>query len=65
MINGTVIGHGKMRLSNAAIVGAHSDVEMVAVCDTSSLVLDAFKNLTNVKTFSDYKVTTVLTLNIK
>ncbi|HBY52162.1 MAG TPA: oxidoreductase [Marinilabiliales bacterium] len=55
MIKGAIIGLGKMGISHAAIVGAHPDVEMVAVCDTSSLVLDAFKKFSAVKTYSDYK----------
>lgn len=55
MIKGAIIGLGKMGLSHAAIVGAHPDVEMNAVCDTSSLVLDAFKKFSAVKTYSDYK----------
>ena len=54
MLKGAVIGLGKMGLSHAAIVGAHSDVEMVAVCDTSTLVLEAFKKYTNIKTYTDY-----------
>ena len=44
-----------MGLSHAAIVGAHPDVEMVAACDTSTLILDAFKKYTNVKTYTDYE----------
>jgi predicted dehydrogenase len=54
MIKGAVIGLGKMGLSHAAIIGAHPDVDLVAVCDTSSLVLDAFKKFTKVKTYSFY-----------
>lgn len=55
MIKGAIIGLGKMGLSHAAIVGAHPDVDMVAVCDTSSMVLDAFKKFSTVKTYRDYK----------
>ena len=54
MLKGAVIGLGKMGLSHAAIVGAHPDVEMIAVCDTSTLVLDAFKKYTKVRTYTDY-----------
>jgi predicted dehydrogenase len=54
MIKGAVIGLGKMGLSHAAIVGAHPDVDLVAVCDASSLVLDALKKFSSVKTYSDY-----------
>jgi predicted dehydrogenase len=55
MIKGAIIGLGKMGLSHAAIVGAHPDVDMVAVCDTSSLVLDTFNKFSKVKTYNDYK----------
>lgn len=55
MIKGAIIGLGKMGLSHAAIVGANQDVDMVGVCDTSSLVLDAFKKFTTVKTYMDYQ----------
>jgi predicted dehydrogenase len=55
MIKGTIIGLGKMGLSHAAIVGGHPDVDMVAVCDTSTLVLDAFKKLSKVNTYADYQ----------
>jgi len=55
MIKGTIIGLGKMGLSHAAIVGAHPDVELVAVCDTSSLILDGFKKFTRVRTYTDYR----------
>jgi predicted dehydrogenase len=54
-INGAIIGLGKMGLSHAAIVGAHPDVNLVAVCDTSSLVMDAFNKFSQIKTYSDYK----------
>ena len=55
MIKGAIIGLGKMGLSHAAILGGNKEVDFVSVCDTSSLVLDAFKKLSTVKTYSDYK----------
>ncbi len=55
MLKAGIIGLGKMGISHAAIVGPHKDVELVAVCDTSSLVLDAFKKFTGVKVYDDYK----------
>jgi predicted dehydrogenase len=55
MHNGAIIGLGKMGLSHAAIIGAHPKVAMVAVCDSSSLVLEGFKKFTQVKTYSDYQ----------
>jgi predicted dehydrogenase len=49
-----IIGLGKMGLSHAAIVSPHPSVELVAVCDTSSIVLDAFKKFSTVHVYSDY-----------
>jgi predicted dehydrogenase len=54
MIKTGIIGLGKMGISHAAIVGPHRDAELVAVCDTSSLILDAFKKFTSVNVYSDY-----------
>lgn len=54
MLKGGVVGLGKMGLSHAAIVGAHPDVELTAVCDTSDLVLNAIKKYTSVKCYSDF-----------
>jgi predicted dehydrogenase len=54
-LKGAIIGLGKMGLSHAAIVGAHPEVNMVSVCDTSSLILDAFKKFSKVKTYTDYQ----------
>ena len=55
MLKAGIIGLGKMGLSHAAIVGPHKEVNLVAVCDTSSLVLDAFKKFTQVKVYDDYR----------
>lgn len=54
MIKAGIIGLGKMGISHAAIVGPHPEAELVAVCDTSSLMLDAFKKFTNINVYSDY-----------
>lgn len=54
MIKGAIIGLGKMGLSHTSIVGANADVDLVAVCDTSQLVLNAFRKFTKVRTYSDY-----------
>ena len=37
MVRAGIIGLGKMGISHCAILGAHPDVDLVAVCDTSSL----------------------------
>ena len=54
MIKAGIIGLGKMGLSHAAIVSPHPSVELVAVCDTSSMVLDAFKKFSKVNVYNDY-----------
>ena len=54
-LRGGIIGLGKMGLSHAAIVGPHPDVELAAVCDTSSLILDAFRKFSDVACHTDYK----------
>jgi predicted dehydrogenase len=54
MIKAGIIGLGKMGLSHAAIVNPHPSVELVAVCDTSAIVLDAFKKFSKVKVYNDY-----------
>lgn len=55
MIKAGIIGLGKMGISHAAIVGANPNVDLAAVCDTSTLVLNAFKKYSSTKTYSDYK----------
>lgn len=55
MLKAGIIGLGKMGISHAAIVAPHKDVELVAVCDTSSLVLEGFRKFTRVRAYDDYK----------
>jgi len=55
MIKTAIIGLGKMGISHCAILGAHPEVDLVAVCDSSTLVQDAFKKLTKTPVYSDYK----------
>lgn len=55
MIRAGIIGLGKMGISHCAILGAHPDVDLVGVCDTSSLVIDGFKRHTSIECFTDYK----------
>lgn len=55
MIKGAIIGLGKMGLSHAAILNAHPNVELIAISDTSSFVMDVFKKYSSVKIYSDYK----------
>ncbi len=55
MLKGGIIGLGKMGISHAAIVGPHKNVDLVAVCDTSSMILDGFKKFTKVNVYDDYR----------
>lgn len=55
MLRAGIIGLGKMGISHCAIMGAHPDANLVAVCDTSTLVTDAFKKYSRFECFTDYK----------
>jgi predicted dehydrogenase len=55
MIRAGIIGLGKMGISHCAILGAHPEVDLVGVCDTSTLVIDGFKRHTSIECFTDYK----------
>jgi len=55
MIKVALIGAGKMGLSHLSILGAHPDVEVVGVCDTSKMVLDVLSKYTSFPVFTDYE----------
>lgn len=55
MIKIALIGAGKMGLSHLAILGAHPDVEIVGVADTSKMVTDVLEKYSGFNCFSDYK----------
>lgn len=55
MLHAGIIGLGKMGLSHAAIVNPHPDVDLVGVCDTSSIVLEAFRKFSKIGAYDDYK----------
>jgi predicted dehydrogenase len=55
MIKAAIIGLGKMGMSHAAILGGLPEVEMAAMCDTDSLLQNAFKKFTRIQCFTDYK----------
>jgi len=54
MIKVGLIGAGKMGISHLSILGAHPDVEVVGISDTSKMVLDVFKKYSSFQTYSDY-----------
>lgn len=55
MIKAGLIGAGKMGISHFAILGAHPDVEVKAVCDSAGYITSPLKKHTHVETFKDYK----------
>ncbi|MDA8307024.1 MAG: Gfo/Idh/MocA family oxidoreductase [Deltaproteobacteria bacterium] len=55
MIKAGLIGLGKMGISHCSILGAHPDVDLCAVCDTSRLNLVAFEKYSPFRCFSDYR----------
>ncbi len=55
MIKIALIGAGKMGLSHLAILGAHPDVEIVGVADTSKMVTDVLEKYSGFNCFADYK----------
>lgn len=55
MVKVGLIGAGKMGVSHLGILGAHPDVEVVGVSDTSKMTLDVFKKYTSFPVFSDYE----------
>ena len=55
MVKVGLIGAGKMGISHLAILGAHPDAEVVGVCDTSKMVIDALEKYSPFPCFTDYK----------
>jgi predicted dehydrogenase len=54
MIKTGIIGLGKMGISHASIINAHPELDLIAVCDSSTLILEALKKYGAYKTFTDY-----------
>ena len=54
MVRLAVVGLGKMGMSHHAMINAHPDVKVAAVCDSTQYVLDVLSKYTGVKTYSDY-----------
>ena len=54
MVKIALIGAGKMGLSHLSILGAHPNVEIVGVCDTSKMVVQVLERYSGYKCFSDY-----------
>ncbi len=54
MVKIALIGAGKMGLSHLSILGAHPNVKIVGVCDTSKMVVQVLERYSGYKCFSDY-----------
>lgn len=55
MVRVAVVGLGKMGLSHLALLKAHRDVELAAVCDSSAYLLGVLHKYTGVRTFSNFE----------
>ena len=55
MIKLAVVGLGKMGVSHLAIANAHPEVEVAAVCDSSSYVLGVLKKYTGMPAYGNYE----------
>jgi predicted dehydrogenase len=55
VIRVAVVGLGKMGMSHLALVKAHPEVELAAVCDSSKYILSVLRKYTGVVTFTDYE----------
>jgi predicted dehydrogenase len=55
MLRVGIIGLGKMGLSHQSMVNVHPDLKLVAVCDTSTYMLEVLSKYTGVKTYSSYQ----------
>jgi predicted dehydrogenase len=55
VIRVAVVGLGKMGMSHLALVRAHPEVELAAVCDSSKYILGVLRKYTGVATHSDYE----------
>ena len=50
-----VVGMGKMGLSHLSVINAHPDVEVTAICDSATYVLDVLGKYTGLVGFTDYE----------
>ena len=54
MIKVALIGAGKMGISHLSILGAHPNVQLVGVSDTSKIVLGLLQKYTKFSCYTDY-----------
>jgi len=51
MLRVALIGAGKMGISHLSILGAHPDVQIVGVCDTSKIVSEVLEKYSGFECF--------------
>lgn len=54
MIKMGLVGVGKMGISHLAILGAHPQVEVAAICDNAGYITSALRKYSGVTTFKDF-----------
>ena len=55
MVRVGLIGLGKMGISHLAIIKAHPEVELAAICDSTRYALDVLNKYTGIKCHTDYR----------
>ena len=55
MYNAGIIGVGKMGISHCSILGTHPEIQKIFVCDSSKFLLSAFKQHTDIITYTNYR----------
>jgi scyllo-inositol 2-dehydrogenase (NADP+) len=55
VIRAGLVGVGKMGISHYALLGAHPEVSMAAICDSATYVTSALRKHTGIETFKDYR----------
>ena len=55
MLRAALIGLGKMGISHLALVNAHPNVNLLAVCDTSDYLVDTLTKYTPLRGYTDYR----------
>lgn len=56
MIRAGLIGLGRMGVSHFAIINAHPEVDLVAICEPSSFVTSAIEKYAGITCYNDFKI---------
>lgn len=55
MLNGGLIGFGRMGITHFSILNSHPDVRLLGICDSSQFMLKSFQAHCPIHVFTDYK----------